>query len=589
MRRTESAGVALSLSAFGATLFAWAGLVRVTGTAVRPEDLSWAWPRAWTSYATTPDALRLADLHELLGFLALFSAFALAVAAVGAIALIAAAERARTQEMAVRAALGASPARLRRERVRRRVREAARRALPAAIAAGLALLAALRLGLPAGLRFIRGVDPVIAALAVVAPVAAAAMLAAVPYAWRAAHRPARWLMAGERATRGHSDASTATLIAVLQIGASLALLASAGLLLRHDPGDALPGVPATRGTVAATVRLADVDAHALRALRDSLARDRAIVDVAFASVGTELGVAARDRIIIECGQCYRGGTYMPLLPAYAAQYAADAAWFDVRGLRVLEGHGLETSADEAVAVVNRTLALEFERGRPIGRKIWLDRLDGAWVRVVGIVEDTPAAGLGANVPARPAIYLSATHTPPATGVILARGTEAARIERVLRDTIERTTPDATIVSVEPLAARLARATAPLQWFGRLFLALALLATVLGAIGVAAALRVEMRVRAREIAVRAALGASPRALRRFVLRRTFRLIGAGTAFGIVVALLIGRGLQESLSNVPLADVPAMFAAVAILGAAAITGAIPAMRRAAAISPTEALGE
>jgi ABC-type antimicrobial peptide transport system permease subunit len=90
--------------------------------------------------------------------------------------------------------------------------------------------------------------------------------------------------------------------------------------------------------------------------------------------------------------------------------------------------------------------------------------------------------------------------------------------------------------------------------------------LLGAIGIYGVLECLVRDRLRELAIRAALGASRRTVRGLVLRRSVTLAGAGALLGGGLALLAGRLLESSLHQVSARD-PYVFAA-ALTGAVAI---------------------
>jgi ABC-type antimicrobial peptide transport system permease subunit len=96
-------------------------------------------------------------------------------------------------------------------------------------------------------------------------------------------------------------------------------------------------------------------------------------------------------------------------------------------------------------------------------------------------------------------------------------------------------------------------------------------------------------RRREIGVRMALGATRQSVAQMVLRQGSILIGAGLAFGIVMAILAGRLVESFLYQVRPLDA---WTYVAVLIALPIIGLIAALlpaRRAASIQPMQALRE
>jgi ABC-type antimicrobial peptide transport system permease subunit len=118
-------------------------------------------------------------------------------------------------------------------------------------------------------------------------------------------------------------------------------------------------------------------------------------------------------------------------------------------------------------------------------------------------------------------------------------------------------------------------------------AFALLAVLLAVIGVYGVIAFSVALRTRELAVRSALGASPRQLVAVVLGHSAGLGAVGCAAGLAIAWATTRGLSAMLFEVRPLD-PSTFAAVVtgllvlVVGAAAI----PATH-AACVSPAEAL--
>ena len=98
---------------------------------------------------------------------------------------------------------------------------------------------------------------------------------------------------------------------------------------------------------------------------------------------------------------------------------------------------------------------------------------------------------------------------------------------------------------------------------------------------------EVRQRRGELAVRAAVGASPADIFRSVVRRSLVIGGAGTAAGLAAAAAATRTLRSLLFDVQPID-PAVFltGAGVLLGAVVIAACFPA-RRAAGTDPAAAL--
>jgi ABC-type lipoprotein release transport system permease subunit len=113
---------------------------------------------------------------------------------------------------------------------------------------------------------------------------------------------------------------------------------------------------------------------------------------------------------------------------------------------------------------------------------------------------------------------------------------------------------------------------------------ALLLSAVGAFGVLAAYVARQQ---REIGIRLALGADRGQVVRTVLGRGFRWAAAGCAFGVLLALLLTRGLESLLFGVERLDPLNLACACAVLLAIAYAACWLPARRAADVDPMVAL--
>ena len=117
-----------------------------------------------------------------------------------------------------------------------------------------------------------------------------------------------------------------------------------------------------------------------------------------------------------------------------------------------------------------------------------------------------------------------------------------------------------------------------------FSAIALLLCAIGLYGVMAA---TIRAQQRELGVRIALGASPQDIGRLVLADAARIVGAGAAIGLVVALLTGRLLESQLFGVQPTDPVSIGGACLALLAIALLAVVGPAWRATRVDPIEVL--
>jgi ABC-type antimicrobial peptide transport system permease subunit len=117
--------------------------------------------------------------------------------------------------------------------------------------------------------------------------------------------------------------------------------------------------------------------------------------------------------------------------------------------------------------------------------------------------------------------------------------------------------------------------------------LSVLALVLASIGVCGVVSYNVTRRRREVGIRMALGASPRAVQALVLRETLRPIGAGVLLGVLAAAASSQLLERGLFGISPVD-PIAFAAAAIfiLAVATMATVLPT-RNALKVDPVAAL--
>ena len=122
---------------------------------------------------------------------------------------------------------------------------------------------------------------------------------------------------------------------------------------------------------------------------------------------------------------------------------------------------------------------------------------------------------------------------------------------------------------------------------RVFVAFAIVAGTLATVGLGAVVMLAVAARARELAIRAALGADAARLRALVLRDAALLTASGVVLGMLAALALGRGVAAVLIGVQPHDALTLIAvALVAAGGGLLTAWLPA-RRAARTDPLLAL--
>jgi putative ABC transport system permease protein len=377
-----------------------------------------------------------------------------------------------------------------------------------------------------------------------------------------------------------------------QVALAVVLLASAGLMVRTfdrllatDIGIDPEGVLTFRLDLPPSAYSPELAARFLERLTDSLQQ---LPGVRGASAVNGLPLQGQT----ERTEASIGGV---VLSPETGIHMVDAAYFAALRIPLVRGR-LLTDEDRAssarVAVISETAARRYAgSGEPLGRRIslGLNGWSGAGdAEIVGIVGDVKYQLL--TMPFGSEVYLSYRQRAPARAFVLLHTdlAPAALIPAVRARVaaLDRTLP---VYAVRPMTDIVSSASAGPRFTSVLLGVFSGAALLLACVGLYGALAYSVSARTREIGVRMALGAEPRAVRRFVSREIAAVTAAGLVLGLAGAQFAGRFVSGLLYQVEPAD-PVTLVAVSIVIAAAacLAGYVPA-RRASRVSPLVALRE
>jgi len=262
-------------------------------------------------------------------------------------------------------------------------------------------------------------------------------------------------------------------------------------------------------------------------------------------------------------------------------------WFATYGLRVVMGRDFAPS-DRAAAIVNEAFVRKFGNGQNVvGQRVQSVTPGDLDAEIVGVVSDSVYRTVRIGVV--PTMYRKFGQGPTHRSEFSVTAKIAAPravVERDIADAIARVAPDLTFrfrdYSDQLRATVLQeRLVALLSGF---FGGLGMLLAALGVYGVTA---YAVGRRRGEIAIRVALGASPRGVVRLVLSRVAVLTIAGSAIGLAMSLWAAKYLESLLFGIDARDPLTFAAATAILiGIALMAGWLPA-RRVSRVDPSAAL--
>jgi ABC-type antimicrobial peptide transport system permease subunit len=211
--------------------------------------------------------------------------------------------------------------------------------------------------------------------------------------------------------------------------------------------------------------------------------------------------------------------------------------------------------------------------------------------IVGVVTDAKNRSL--TEPARPELYFPGLGTYANQAfrseitLIVRTATDPTSLIAPLRRIVAEADPDVPTYSVASLRDVVAVSRAPMITATRLMSAYAMTALLLAVAGTYAVLSYLVTQRRRELAVRMALGATPKEIVALVARESGLMIGAGVAVGQVGAIAGARFLASQLYRVGALDVTVVLGVVAIAGIAGLCAATLPARRAALVDPCASL--
>jgi predicted permease len=267
---------------------------------------------------------------------------------------------------------------------------------------------------------------------------------------------------------------------------------------------------------------------------------------------------------------------------------ASTDYFKTLGLRLETGRTF-TDADRAdaqpVTVVDELFVRRFLGNRdPLTQRVFLAIDDSIPRQIIGVVATVKQAGIDADD--RPTTYVPLAQAPAPDMAVLVRGKTTAPLAS-LKAQVRAVDPDVPLYDVQTLAERVAVSVGPTRFYTTLASVFAIIAVVLGAIGVYGVLADAVSRRRRELGIRVALGAAPSTLVRDVLTDGARLAAIGVGSGLLASFWTGRALRALLVDVGERDPIALIGAALIFAAVALIASLGPAARAVKADPIEAL--
>ena len=541
------------------------------------------------------------------------SALRMMLGAVGFVLLIACANianlqlaraRTRQKEMAVRAALGASPLRI--------VRQLLAECLVLGIASGVVGVILAYWGVswivakgPATVPRLdqASVDAGTLGFACAVTLFSSFLFGLAPALRSASTRLSEAFQERSGSSSGSRDRVRSVLVAG-EVVLALMLMAGAGLLIRSAllVSHLDPGFDASN-LIVGRVGLPDVGYHDPTVARQTFER---MITAAEALPGTQSAA------VVSRAPLAGGGSSNGLLPEGKALDPTNLINAELQIVspgylstaRVPLRAGREFTAQDTrdktlVTIVNETLAhTVWPRENPIGKRFACcesgpkGRMDPVWHEVVGVVGDVRAWGLDRQV--QPEFYLPIAQMPPdawdwigRTMDLMVRTRNGRFPAGELRTTVASIAPGVPIYRLSTVGQKISGTLEESHFDTFLLAVFAAIALLLSSVGIYGVLSYVVAQRTRQIGIRMALGATPAQVMREVLWYGVRLTTVGLALGLAGAVAGTRVLSSLLYGIKPLD-PLTFIAVPLLLAVVAVAAsyIPA-RRATQVDPMVAL--
>jgi putative ABC transport system permease protein len=275
-------------------------------------------------------------------------------------------------------------------------------------------------------------------------------------------------------------------------------------------------------------------------------------------------------------------------PAIRHIRAVSSEYFKTLGVPLVAGRAFDDRDREGapqVAIINRGLAAKrWPNQDPVGRRISFNNGDN-WIQIVGVVGDVREFGLAQEIPFE--IYRPMEQTPRPGAIVARTVADAASVAGLLRRAVLEVDPQTAITQFQTLEQAQSASVSSPRTLTRLFTGFALLAFAIAVAGIGSMLALWVRQRKREIGIRMALGASPRAIVRDVLRQGMALVGIGLAIGLAGAFQLTRWLKTLLFQVHPTDLTTFAVVSLLLVVAALVACLVPARKASRIDPQNAL--
>jgi putative ABC transport system permease protein len=204
-----------------------------------------------------------------------------------------------------------------------------------------------------------------------------------------------------------------------------------------------------------------------------------------------------------------------------------------------------------VAIVDRAFGQRyFPAEDPVGKLVARDATTDTPYTIVGVAENVASGELGA--PPVPQMYLSALQAGQSATYLVVREAPGQDVTAIVRDQLRQMDSTVALFNVDTMAGRVSRSVRLRRFVAWLLNTFAVVGLLLAALGLYGTLAHAVELRRREIAIRLAVGAQPRSVQGLFARRGVSIASAGLLPGGLLAVAAGWVTRGFLFGIGVFD-------------------------------------
>jgi putative ABC transport system permease protein len=267
-------------------------------------------------------------------------------------------------------------------------------------------------------------------------------------------------------------------------------------------------------------------------------------------------------------------------------------YFETMGIRLLRGRYFTEQDKEdgaQVAIIDESMARRFWPDEdPIGKRLKIGPADpnSPWLQIVGVVGHLK--NYGVTEESRIQVFRPYSQVPfNQISIVVRTSGDPAALMSAVRGEVAGIDKDQPVYNVRTMEDLLATTLAPRRLVVFLLGAFALLALVLGAIGVYSVLAYSVTERKHEIGIRMALGAQQSSILKLVMRQGLSLVLIGMIVGLAGIFVFKQVIANLLFELTATDPLSYISSLVVLATVAILACYLPARKAMRVDPVIAL--